>query len=286
METTTTLRAALLDAQRAIHAVGRDAKNSYHNYNYTSAESIVVHCRAALNSAGLTLTRASEYEFSPDSTIWIRSVWTLSAATDTSEQHTTVWPVIPDKGRPIDKAFAGALTSSLAYYLRDLLLVPRADEDESMDRRDDTKHEQAKKTMTTGVAVADAPKRLSVPAVVPTTLDGGEATDSAEVIASRPPRDCAWFIHPYTVVRAGDGKPTVKGTLKYSIMLRNASGVESWASTFDDRVWRACKGALDSGSMIEVLVQDSKFGWTLYGVRAAAPETQSTAANGSDGIPF
>ena len=49
------------------------------------------------------------------------------------------FPIIEDKGRPLDKALAGALTTSLAYYLRDLLLIPKQDENQ-VDKRDDTRH--------------------------------------------------------------------------------------------------------------------------------------------------
>ena len=53
------------------------------------------------------------------------------------------WPIIPEKGRPWDKAHAGALTSSLAYFLRDLLLMPRVEEGTDMDSGDrDRKRQQ------------------------------------------------------------------------------------------------------------------------------------------------
>jgi hypothetical protein len=51
----------------------------------------------------------------------------------------TKWPFAEEKGRPLDKALAGALTSSLGYWLRSLLLVPR--DDEEMDKRDDRAHD-------------------------------------------------------------------------------------------------------------------------------------------------
>jgi hypothetical protein len=45
--------------------------------------------------------------------------------------------VVVEKGRPIDKAVASALTTSLGYWLRDVLLLPREDGDGSMDSRND-----------------------------------------------------------------------------------------------------------------------------------------------------
>lgn len=44
---------------------------------------------------------------------------------------------MPEKGRPLDKAFATALTTALKYWLRDLLLLPRVVADDDMDTRDD-----------------------------------------------------------------------------------------------------------------------------------------------------
>jgi len=53
----------------------------------------------------------------------------------------TSTPAIEEKGRPRDKAVATALTYSLGYFLRGLLLLPRVDEATDVDRRDDTKHD-------------------------------------------------------------------------------------------------------------------------------------------------
>jgi hypothetical protein len=51
---------------------------------------------------------------------------------------TIAWPVVPDRGRPLDKAVASAATTSLSYLLRDLLLMPRVDEADDIAGRDDT----------------------------------------------------------------------------------------------------------------------------------------------------
>jgi hypothetical protein len=49
--------------------------------------------------------------------------------------------VVPERGRPLDKAFAVALTTSLSYLLRDLLQMPRGDEAD-MNARNDLPQEQ------------------------------------------------------------------------------------------------------------------------------------------------
>lgn len=60
------------------------------------------------------------------------------------------WPVVPEKGRPTDKANAAADTASLGYFLRDLLLVPRVDEATDLDHesRDEAPRPAAKPAQT------------------------------------------------------------------------------------------------------------------------------------------
>lgn len=50
-------------------------------------------------------------------------------------------PIIPEKGRPEDKALAGAKTYDLAYLLRALLLIPRVAKEGEVDQRDDNGYE-------------------------------------------------------------------------------------------------------------------------------------------------
>ena len=52
-------------------------------------------------------------------------------------QLKTEWPVCPDKARPLDKAVASAVTTSLAYLLRDLLCMPRVAEGDDLAGRED-----------------------------------------------------------------------------------------------------------------------------------------------------
>lgn len=137
----TTLAIALLNAQREILGVGKDAKNNFQNYDYVSAEAIVAVSRRALNAHGLTVDR----EFIVDDAQAVlpmlpilKSTFHLThAESGGATVRTTDWFIVEGKGRPVDKALAGALTSSLAYFLRDLLLIPKQEEAESLDRRDD-----------------------------------------------------------------------------------------------------------------------------------------------------
>ena len=145
-EKSMSLNGALLGAQSALKSVGKDAKNSFHGYNYTSSEGMISACRDALHANGLVVSRTSwRFDAGTGEFGMLISTFVLSFVdTNESVSAESCWFVVPEKGRPIDKALAGALTSSLNYYLRDLLLVPR--EEETMDSRDDTKYEPKART--------------------------------------------------------------------------------------------------------------------------------------------
>lgn len=138
---TSALGAALLAAQKAIQNVAKGSENVYHKYAYTSADDMVAAAREALHSGGLTV-HVERHELVPDlipEMIVLRTTFTLMHQTGESRSYVFELPAIADKGRPLDKAVLGAKTTSLAYFLRDLLQIPRVDENE-VDRRDDRDH--------------------------------------------------------------------------------------------------------------------------------------------------
>ena len=134
--------AALVAAQKQMKPVTKDSTNAFHRYQYASAEDVITAARVALNGAGLALVRSWRIE-SNEMGIWLHSHFQLvfegSPMPIDLGNSTNAFPIIEDKGRPLDKALAGALTTSLAYYLRDLLLIPKQDENQ-VDKRDDTRH--------------------------------------------------------------------------------------------------------------------------------------------------
>jgi hypothetical protein len=304
MKDTQTLASALLAAQKALPSVGKDAKNSFHHYSYVSAEAMIGACRDALHGANLTVRRAGwKFDGSPEGGI-VNSTFVLThGPTGESVSDEIAWICVPEKGRPIDKAMAGALTSSLGYYLRDLLLVPREDESE-MDRRDDTKYEPrkaapARSNSTTLVqnrsgnapAQQDAPQAAPAPKATPTPPKAKETATAApsafgEVLASRPAKDCVWH-DGLTVKRVGQGKPTAKGSMRYPILLE-VGGSEQWASCFDDKVMQTAQDAM-GGQIVAGFVQEGQYGWTLYGIRTTLESTEQQAAPvavEADEIPF
>lgn len=137
-ETKTSLASALVQATQHAQSVSKDGKNAFHGYRYASAEAIIAEAREALTAAGLTLA-ALGWSVTPPAgdfpghlTVSYR-LFHVSGETLDLEPCSTA--IIPEKGRPYDKAEATALTYSLGYVLRGLLLLPRVDEEP--DKRDD-----------------------------------------------------------------------------------------------------------------------------------------------------
>lgn len=146
MSENSNIATALLKAQQGIESVKKDATNSFHRYNYTSAEEMIGACRKALHDHGLVATRATwgiDKEIGEFGAV-VSTMTLIHAESGERIDAPITWPIVPEKGRPMDKAIAAALTSSLSYWLRDLLMLAR--EEEGMDKRDDRSYEPQKPT--------------------------------------------------------------------------------------------------------------------------------------------
>lgn len=133
------LARALADAQQKCKAAEKDAVNTYHRYRYASSEAIIIEAKAALADTGLALLPL-EQTLNPQGDGWeLVRKWLLLHESGESLPMLCHWPVCPEKGRPLDKAVAIAATLSLAYTLRDLLLMPRVDAEDEVAGRNDTK---------------------------------------------------------------------------------------------------------------------------------------------------
>jgi hypothetical protein len=134
----------LVAAQAAMSRVVKDSRVAFGNqrYAYTSAEDMIGACREALLSAGLALTRSWDIVHSEHGTV-VLSHFSLHHTNGTVSMGSCPFPVIGQNGKGEDKSVATALTSSLAYFLRDLLMVPKEDDAQQMvkapemDARDD-----------------------------------------------------------------------------------------------------------------------------------------------------
>ena len=132
---------ALVVCQGLMRRVGQDGDNQFHRYKYTSAENILESVREPMRQAGLALLQVpvgierSSYEGTPHRLVMQYFVTHESGAVWTMPLTST--PILPEKGRPEDKAEATAMTYSLGYMLRGLLKIARWGADDDVDQRDD-----------------------------------------------------------------------------------------------------------------------------------------------------
>jgi hypothetical protein len=204
---------ALLAAQRKLPSVGKDATVQYgKGYDYVSAEAMIAASRAALHSAGLSLIRTGfawvdGTEHRPplvvcDYLLVHESGQSLSFAR-------LPWPVIEQNGRPYDKAMAGALTTAMSYFLRDLLLVPKVDGQEEVDQRNDTAHEAGAMGVAAAVALRKRLKEAGIEQAELTAVMQSKGIQVDEDMARWPrdlqPRISAWILKRRKELAAADG---------------------------------------------------------------------------------
>ena len=126
---------AMADAQKDVEHAEKDGENTYARYKYATAEEVIHTAKEALAQHGMGLFRLT-YGYTAPTQIdhhahGLRDVyravtrWRVFHTSGEWVEIDTVWPFMEEKGRPIDKAYAAALTESLAYFLRDLVQIPR-----------------------------------------------------------------------------------------------------------------------------------------------------------------
>jgi|3_EtaG_2_1085321.scaffolds.fasta_scaffold01798_16 hypothetical protein len=194
---------ALLAACKEVTALGHDQTNTFSRYKYTSAESLIAYSRDLLNKHGLVVER-HEYtlgeplnEMDPsgkpsihrDVTIMFRVVHEKGERM----YYSGVFPACLTKGTPWDKAVAAALTTSLAYFLRDLLQIPRTGAGETMDERNDHADEtpapkgakHPKRTKKSPAEVADDKAQVNAAKGLCLEMSGAKTLKALEVLRDK-----------------------------------------------------------------------------------------------------
>ena len=228
MEKHPNIGAALVAAQAAAEAVEKDSRNAHQGYKYASAEAIIREARAALASAGLAFYRESAaVEWEPPVVVetrngpknqrtgLVRATYVLRHGDEKIVVESET-PALAEAGRPEDKAVATALTYSLGYVLRDLLLLPRVEEGTDVDQRDD--RERAPVRPRTQDRRTEAPQRQA-------------ARDDGEV-----PPEATQAVEAFAV--AGDGAEIEEIAARFRPLL------QSWAPAIRGIVANAKKAAL------------------------------------------
>ena len=119
------LQGALLSAQKAVSNVGKDSKNSFANYDYTSAEAMITQCRKALHKSGLAFARLRWEMKGNELGISVISQYSLTHAESGETLEMMNEMIVPPNQKQLDKAVLAALTTGLNYTLRDMLMIPR-----------------------------------------------------------------------------------------------------------------------------------------------------------------
>lgn len=133
---------ALLKAQKSIGGVSKDKVNAHSHYKYTSTEHLVSVARRVLIENGLVVGRRNwsfEQNAADSELLKVRSTLFIShPESGEGFDETVEFPAIIRKGTSFDKAVCASLSTALAYWLRDILLLPRIDDSYSMDRRNES----------------------------------------------------------------------------------------------------------------------------------------------------
>lgn len=150
--------AALVKAQRAApKALEKLDRNDYANFDYVSADRMILAGREALSAAGLALLPVGQELASAESApagksahVYVAKLRSLYRLVHESGQFLDLaydLPVVTKKGTPEDKATFGAMTESLGYVYRGLLSIGRFDGRDmgtvDVNGRDDTDYEPA-----------------------------------------------------------------------------------------------------------------------------------------------
>ncbi len=192
-----TLLAALVVAQHEANPVTKSARNDYHKYNYASAEAIIQEAGEALSFAGLAAFPVSvERDPTALDHVWKKddkgeefidiprrvrmTLAVVHCASGEERLFVCSVPVIPEKGRPEDKAEFGARTEMLAYALRDLLLLPRLAEGTPSARNDTGEPPRDNKNPPKGQQ--QGPKGGA--AAAPPSANGSQSTSQTAPVAS------------------------------------------------------------------------------------------------------
>lgn len=125
------LAVALAEAQAKCEPAPHDRENKHHKYWYSSSEAVITAAKVALAGSGIALVPCEQsvngWDREGANRFELERKFLLLHSSGESLPILVRWPICPGDGRPLDKATAIAATLSLAYFLRDLLMMARVD---------------------------------------------------------------------------------------------------------------------------------------------------------------
>jgi len=248
--------AALVKAQKAAHAVQKGSKNDYHRYAYASAEAIISESRAPLAEAGLAVLQSGWRHERIAGESFIEADMLIaheSGEVSLSRMH---MPVIPEKGRPLDKAVSTALTYLMGYGLRGLLNLPRVEKGSEVDQRSDNGTDKPASSPPQQDKGSDGKR------------DDGTLEGRVEEISEK-------------VGKKKDGSEWVR----YGIaVLAHDANRPIWFSTFSKSIAQKAEEAKGGGVDVRVLFIDE--GYKSASISTLELLASKDAQEGDGGVPF
>jgi hypothetical protein len=162
MEATPTpaLNKALARATAQCHAIKKrgEVRGKRTSYKFARSEDIIAESRDALSENGLSLLPISSTLMFDDSgrVCGVDRTWSLRHESGESITIGSQWPATSNDWRQPEKAIASSATTCLGYQLRDILLLPRVDEEVDQDDEGDVSVPKTRR-------VAPAKKKATAP---------------------------------------------------------------------------------------------------------------------------
>lgn len=138
---------ALTRAQSIAERVEKTGKNLLYGVdpkkkgNYAKMEELIRVGREALNQCGLSLLMLEHSPYMFNDRLYMSVKYLLIHDLGDEQTHACHFPVIEDRGKPLDKAYATAMTFCLGYAYRDILGLERVDADIEADAHDDSAYD-------------------------------------------------------------------------------------------------------------------------------------------------
>lgn len=262
------LAKALSEARDRCKTAHKDSRNEYHKYDYASSEAVLQAAAEALHGSGLAILPVRSWMTAIDSSLFLQRQFLVAHVSgECMPLELRDWPVIPERGRPLDKAYAGALTTSLAYFLRDLLGMPRVDPEDDVAGREDREPEQqpAKKPrrpLSGWIARADkrlAELNLATPGSLTAHLRSLFAREVGDDIATWPEQARPRIVQATTEYHHWCAQNLAKASAQAIARLQaelKRTG-QSWESAFDFAELKGSKARSENltGEMIERVLE-------------------------------
>lgn len=145
---------ALAKARDKCQTAVKDKRNTHKHFDYASADSVIDTAKAAMEGTGLSLVPSSpKIRVLGQGTTAFYSLTRAYALVHSSGETLPLgdadWPIEHIKGSSLDRCYASAMTSSLAYIYRDVLAMPRGSEKDN-EPQDKSEPEAASTTPSAG----------------------------------------------------------------------------------------------------------------------------------------